>query len=326
MDNVQSERKYGDVVVTVPITQQSAKPDTLPADKRRSGFTLIRHLLAVTKPGIIAGNLFTAIGGFAFASAGSLDYAHLFFVLISLLLIIASAGVFNNYIDRDIDPLMERTQYRAMVTGQLSAGVMLLYGSLLFVAGAAILYLQNNHLVLAVTTAGFLLYIVPYSLWLKRNSSWGTFIGSFSGAIPPVAGYCAVSGQLDTGAAILFFILVAWQMAHFSAIALYRLKDYQAASIPVLPAVKGLAYTQKNILIWIGLFSLALVMLNFYRDQGWLYLIATAGSGLCWLGYGVRGMLRQSPAKQWGRQMFFISLISIFIFSGALCIALAGRI
>ena len=128
-------------------------------------------------------------------------------------------------------------------------------------SGCLILALNTNHLALFIGVLGFVVYIFFYTFG-KRYTTWGTEIGSIAGATPPLAGYLAVSNKLDAGAIILYLIFVLWQMPHFYAIAIYRLKEYKQAGIPVLPAIKGIYRTKINMLVYIISFIIALSLLT----------------------------------------------------------------
>ncbi len=173
------------------------------------------------------------IGGFLLASKGSIDYPLFIYTLVGVSLVVASGCVFNNYIDRDIDRKMERTKNRVLVKGLISPAVSLVYATLLGIAGFMLLWFGANPLACWLGVMGFVVYVGVYSLYMKRHSVYGTLIGSLSGAAPPVIGYCAVTGEFDSGAAILLAIFSLWQMPHSYAIAIFRFKDYQAANIPV---------------------------------------------------------------------------------------------
>ncbi len=205
---------------------------------------MIKQYLQVTKPGIIFGNLISVIGGFLLASKGDIDYPLFLSTLLGVSLVVASGCVFNNYIDRDIDKIMERTKNRVLVKGLIDPKVSLIYASVLGIAGMLLLYVAANALAMMLAVIGFVIYVGVYSLYMKRKSVYGTLIGSLSGAAPPVIGYCAVTGQFDTGALILLLIFSLWQMPHSYAIAIFRFKDYQAANIPVLPVIKGISVTK----------------------------------------------------------------------------------
>lgn len=180
---------------------------------------MIKQYLQVTKPGIIFGNLISVIGGFLLASKGVIDYPLFISTLLGVSLVVASGCVFNNYIDRDIDRIMERTKNRVLVKGLIDPKISLIYASILGIAGIVLLYAAANALAMQLAIIGFVVYVGVYSLYMKRKSVYGTLIGSLSGAAPPVIGYCAVTGQFDTGALILLLIFSLWQMPHSYAIA-----------------------------------------------------------------------------------------------------------
>src|SRR5262249_21742106 len=144
----------------------------------------------------------------------------------------------------------------ALATGTVPVAAALTYGTLLLAAGFVVLATFTNTVTVLVGVTGFVFYVLFYSLG-KRYTVHGTLIGSVSGAIPPVAGYTAVTNHFDGGAWILFMILVTWQMPHFYAIAMYRLKDYANAGLPVWPVKKGIHSTKVQIAIWVALFTLA---------------------------------------------------------------------
>lgn len=272
---------------------------------------MIRTYYLLTKPGIIMGNLITTIAGFALASKGHVDVWLFLATLLGLALTIASACVFNNYIDRDIDGKMERTKNRALVKKLISGKNAIAFAILLGLAGISVLAMYTNFLTVIVTIAGFLVYVILYYI-CKYRSIYGTFVGSLSGAVPPVIGYCAVSNQLDAGALILFMIMFLWQMPHFFAIAIYRFDDYAAASIPVLPVKKGMYITKIHMVLYTVAFIFATLLLTLYGYTGYAYLIVAALLGFSWLWLGLNGFKCQND-KLWARQMFVLSLVVITV-------------
>lgn len=277
-----------------------------------------RAYYLLTKPGIIRGNAVNAIAGFLLASTIAIfDFGVFVAMLSGLSLIIASGCVFNNYIDRDIDKKMKRTKKRALVTGDISAQNALVYATALGLAGATILGLFTNILTLVMGLMGFVFYVVIYGIG-KRKTVHGTVIGSISGAIPPVVGYTSVSNTLDGGALLLFFILVLWQMPHFYAIAMYRLKDYSAAGIPVLPAVKSMSAAKIQTLIYIVAFTIACIGLTTFGYTGILYAIIMAIAGTGWFIMGLKGYNKNDIA--WAHRMFGFSLIVTLTFCTAILI------
>lgn len=263
----------------------------------------------LTKPGIIYGNLLTAIGGFILGAKGQIHVGLAVAAFLGISLIIASACVVNNYIDRGIDSRMERTKKRAMVTRTISVRNAMIYAAILGVIGFGVLLIYTNTLTFVLGLTAYFVYVVWYGIE-KRRSTLGTLVGSIAGSMPPVAGYTAVTGNFDAGAFILFLILTLWQMPHFYAIAIYRLKDYQAAGIPVLPAVKGMKETKIHILLYITGFLISLVLLTIFGYAGYLYLVIMLGLGVWWLIKGAQGF-QATDDNAWARKLFFQSLILI---------------
>lgn len=276
---------------------------------------MIKDYYFITKPGIVGGNAITVVAGFLLASGDVVDWWLLTAALIGLSFVVASGCVFNNYIDRDIDGLMERTRNRALVSGAISLRNALVYGNTLAIIGLATLAFYTNPLVVTVAFIGLFVYVVVYSLWLKRRSIYGTLVGSISGAIPPVVGYLAVSNSIDLGAGILFFILALWQMPHSFAIAIYRLDDYTNARIPVLPVEKGIYMTKVYMLINIAFFVMAGLALSVFDYAGQLYFWVMMLLGLAWFFLCVKGFfIKTTDNKNWARSMYLFSIIIIVMF------------
>ncbi|MCG7375193.1 heme o synthase [Pseudomonas luteola] len=271
---------------------------------------MIKKYLLITKPGIIFGNLISVAGGFFLASKGSIDLALFLATAVGVSLVIASGCVFNNYIDRDIDKVMERTKNRVLVQGLISPSVTLSYATLLGIAGIALLYLKVNALSAAFGLMGFVVYVGLYSLCLKRKSVYGTLVGSLSGAAPPVIGYCAVSNEFDMGAAILLLIFCLWQMPHSYAIAIFRLNDYRAASIPVLPVMKGIPVTKRHITVYILAFLAATLALTIGGYAGYKYLVVAAAMGVYWLRMALMGY-KTNDDNAWAKKLFVFSIVTI---------------
>jgi len=271
----------------------------------------LKRYLQVTKPGIIFGNLISTVGGFLLATQGRLDWTLLLATVVGLSLVVASGCAINNCIDRDIDARMARTQKRVLVTGDMSPKAALAHGFVLGVAGFATLAIWTNVLALCCALFGFLIYVGVYSLYMKRKSVYGTLVGSLSGAVPPVAGYCAASGRFDSGAAILLLMFCLWQMPHSYAIAIFRFKDYEAAKIPVLPVVKGISEAKQQIVLYILAFAVATLLLVFYGYAGYGYLAVACATSLWWLKMALSGYKESTDDRVWARQVFFFSIITV---------------
>jgi protoheme IX farnesyltransferase len=263
----------------------------------------------VTKPGILMGNAITASGGFILASKTYFDFSLLIATLLGLSFIIASACVFNNYIDRNMDEKMERTKNRVLVLGLIGKRHAIAFAISLGLSGVLLLALLTNLLTVGIALLGFFVYVLLYS-FLKYRSLHATLVGSIAGALPPVIGYCAVSNHLDLGAALLFIMIAMWQMPHFFAIAIYRLKDYTRASIPVLPIKKGIYITKIHMMVYIVAFMIASSMLTVFNYTGYLYLIVSTLFGTAWLCLCIQGITSASD-ELWARKMFSFSLVIV---------------
>lgn len=271
--------------------------------------TVLKTYYTLTKPGIIFGNAVTACGGFFLAAKGCVDPLLFFNMLVGLSLVIASACVCNNYIDRKIDEKMQRTQNRAFVTGAVTVQAAFVFAFALLLSGELLLSVYVNQLAADMAMVGFFVYVVLYG-FSKYQTSLATLIGSVAGAIPPVVGYTAVGGGLDLGSLLMFLIVVTWQMPHFYAIALYRYDDYAAASIPVLPIEKGAFATKVQMALYIASFIVVSSLLTICGYTGYSYMAVSTLLGLRWLWMALQGFSTDDDTR-WARKMFLFSLVVI---------------
>ena len=278
--------------------------------------TTVKTYLSITKPGIVFGNLVTAIAGFALATQGSLNPLLFLHMALALSCIIASACVFNNFIDRKLDAKMKRTRNRALVKGLISNQNALIFATLIGAFGFFEMAYYVNLLCTQIALFGFLVYVLLYS-FSKYSTIHCTLIGSFAGAVPPLVGYCAITHALDAKA-LLFFILVAtWQMPHFFAIAIFRMKDYIAGKIPLLPIKKGIFITKVVMLLNIVALIFTATVMTLMHYTGMLFFFVSLLLGLGWLILNIRGF-RCKNDTMWARQMFLFSLVVIMGLSTAL--------
>lgn len=273
---------------------------------------LIKDYYLLTKPGIIRGNVYTAIGGFLLASQGTIDWWLFVAVTVGVVLIIASACVFNNYVDRHIDSKMSRTKSRALAAGRVSHKAALTYATLLGIGGFIALSFTNL-VTITLGLLGIFSYVVVYGA-AKRRTVYGTLVGTVPGATSITAGYTAVTGGIDQVAVLLFLILVFWQMPHFYAIAIMGIKDYEAAGIPVMPIKKGLLRTKLEMLVYTVAFVVATILLAVLGYVGWVYGILITLLGLGWIIVALRGFKTKRDSK-WALDMFKYSLRILSVFS-----------
>ncbi len=274
----------------------------------------IQNYLLIAKPGIVCGNLISAAAGFLLASKGRVAGALLLATLSGIALVVAAGGVFNNCVDRKIDRKMLRTRHRALAQGLISLQSAAAYATLLGLAGLALLWAATNLLCVGIVLAGLVIYVGVYSLYLKRRSVYAALIGSLAGATPPLTGYCAVTGRFDLGAVILLAVFSLWQMPHCYAIAVFRLDDYTAANLPVLPVKRGTAAARKHMIGYILAFMAATLMLTFGGYTGYRTLAVATGLGLSWL-YLAWGGYQAAEERLWARKLFIFSILAIFLLS-----------
>lgn len=274
----------------------------------------------LAKPGIVYGNLLPAVAAYLLASQWDINPGRGVALAVGLGTVIGGACVWNNVLDRRLDAHMERTRRRAIPTGRVSVRLALIYGTGLSLAGLVLLAGFTTVLAAGTSALGWVLYVAVYG-YAKRHTRFGTLVGSLAGAVPPVTGYVAVTGRLDTTAVWLFVAMAAWQMPHFYAIALFRLADYQAAHVPVWPAVHGTRSTVWQINVFIGIFAAAALGLFWIGATGPVYAAGVAIVSGVWLGRGIRGF-GATDLPRWARAQFGMSLIVLVVWS--VLVALPG--
>ncbi|TFC97006.1 protoheme IX farnesyltransferase [Cryobacterium breve] len=273
----------------------------------------VTRYYSLTKPGVLYGNALTAAAGFLLAARGQVDLFLFAALCVGTTLVIASATVLNNVLDRDIDTVMERTKKRATVTGRIGVRNAVIFSTVLFVLGMAMLVAWTNWLVVVVGLGGFLVYVVLYGMLSKRLSIHGTLVGSVSGAAPILAGYVAVTGDIDVGAVLAFLAVFLWQMPEFYSIAIYRHDEYARAGVPVISVVRGIPNTTVQILVYTIGFVVSTLLLPVFGYVGYVYTAMMGVLGAYWIWLGIVGLRAADPAA-WARRMFRYSLVMILVY------------
>lgn len=273
-----------------------------------------KDFVYITKPGILFSNLMTVFGGFWLASQWTIDGLLLLWTLLGTTLVMASGCVLNNYLDREMDSKMSRTKTRALPSGRLTARAVVAYGIVLGVAGLAMLYTLVSPLAALLGFIGLFVYVVVYTAWLKRTSVWCTTVGAISGAMPPLIGYVAVTGNLDLIALFLFGTLFLWQPPHFWALGIRRKEEYRAAGFPMLPVVRGTAATRVSMLRYAVPLVPVSMMPYLYGAVGPVYLVVAAALGLGWLYVIVKGFkVPEADENKWATKVFVYSINYLMI-------------
>jgi protoheme IX farnesyltransferase len=267
-----------------------------------------RSYLQLIKPGITLSNTMTGVAGFFLAtSIVAFDVFALIGTFVGIATIIASACVFNNVLDRDIDVRMKRTAKREVASGAISAKKALIFGGILALFGFTVILALTNTLTFLLGVVAFVWYVSIYG-FAKRTSVYSTLIGGVAGALPPVAGYTSLTGQIDAAAISLFLILFFWQMPHFYAIAMFRKKDYANAKLPIWSVVYGMKETRRQIMLFAVLYAMSASLLTLFGYTGIVYLVLSTALSLYWIATGLRSYGKLNDVK-WARRMFGVSLI-----------------
>lgn len=265
----------------------------------------VRDYYRLTKPGIIRGNFVHILAGVIFAYAYGLTWEPVLGVLIGTSFIIASACVVNNYTDRGIDARMKRTRTRASVTGAVTLQSAMIFAALLFMAGFIVLLTMTNLLVAILGLIAYVFYTLFYAI-AKRKTLHSTLVGAIPGAIPAMAGYVAISGQVDLAAWLLFLLVLVWQMPHFYAISIFRREEYKEAGLPVLGVVKSFKEVRRQMGLYIILYLALITLMITSRSINVLGGTVLMVGGLYWL-----YVFQRVPTNQvkWARSVFGTSLL-----------------
>ena len=281
--------------------------------------SVLRQFHALTKPRVIQLIVFCALIGMVLAVPGAPNMAQVSLAAIAcagIYLVAGAAAAFNCIVEKGIDAKMKRTAWRPTARGELSDTQTLVFSAVLGVTGSAILYLWVNPLTMWLTFATFVGYAVVYTVILKPLTPQNIVIGGASGAMPPVLGWAAMTGDVGPQAIILFLIIFLWTPPHFWALALYRVEDYRKSGLPMLPVTHGSEFTRLQILLYTLILAAACLLPFVYGMSSWLYLAVAVilSVGFCW--YAVR--LLRSYSDALARETFRFSLIHLSALFAAL--------
>jgi heme o synthase len=289
---------------------------TAPESLRPTLRTAVADYVTLTKPRIMLLILITAYGAMAFAADGVPDVELSLATLFGLGLSSGGASALNHVLDRDIDSRMRRTALRPVAAGRVSPDAATGFGVGLIVSSFAILALYVNLLAAALTLGGAVFYVVVYTWWLKRRTVQNIVIGGAAGAVPPLVGWAAVTGQIGLPALFMFAIVFYWTPPHFWALAILAKDDYASAGVPMLPVVRGERETARQILLYTVLLT-GLTLLPFLSQTfGNVYLAAAIalGAGFLWLA----ARLVRDTSRANARAVFLYSLAYLALLFAAI--------
>ncbi len=278
-----------------------------------------KDYVTLTKPRIMVLLLITAAGGMFVGAQGVPRLWQLAMVLAGGALACAGASALNNYLDRDIDALMgKRTASRPIVAGRLTAPRALEFGLVLSAFSFVLLASLVNVLAAVLALIGNLFYVLVYTRWLKRSTAQNIVIGGAAGAVPPLVGWAAATGNLTLPAAFLFLIIFFWTPPHFWALALLIKREYAAASIPMLPVVRGDRETSRRILAYSLVLAATTLLPFLWHTVGGVYLATALALDATFIALAL-GLARAPTAARAGR-VFHFSLLYLALLYGALAL------
>jgi len=293
-------------------------PVSVPAPTTAS---VLRQFYALTKPRVVQLIVFCALIGMVLAAPGVPTLADLqrgVLACLGIWLVAGAAAAFNCLVEKGIDAKMKRTAWRPTARGQLSDRQALIFSAALCAAGSALLWFTVNPLTMWLTFATFVGYAVIYTVILKPLTPQNIVIGGASGAMPPVLGWSAMTGDVGPEALILFLIIFLWTPPHFWALALYRVEDYRKAGLPMLPVTHGNEFTRLQVLLYTFILFAACLMPFIYGMSGWLYLAVAIGVSIGFTGYAFALWRNYSDAL--ARKTFRFSLIHLSVLFAALLV------
>ncbi|AFY59762.1 heme o synthase [Synechococcus sp. PCC 6312] len=284
-----------------------------------------RHLFAIlgdyyqlTKPRLILLFLITTAAAMEVASQGAVNPLLLLVTLVSGALAAAAANTINCFYDRDIDQIMERTSSRPLPAGRIQPWESLVFAGALAVTSFALLSIFANLLSAGLAMAGIVVYVAVYTHWLKRSSPQNIVIGGAAGAIPPLVGWAAVTGELSWPAWVLFAIIFVWTPPHFWPLAMLIQEDYAKVNVPMLPVVNGDGPTAKQIFIYtLVLLPTSLLLVYPCHVAGWLYGLVAVGLGVGFI-YRAWDLMQAPGDKDRARSLFKFSILYMMV----LCVGL----
>ena len=281
----------------------------------------VRQFYVLTKPRVVQLIVFCALIGMVLAVPGLPSWAELRLALLACVgiwLVSGAAAAFNCIVEQGIDAKMKRTAWRPSARGELGKRQTLLFSAVLCLLGSVLLYVWVNPLTMWLTFATFVGYAVIYTVILKPLTPQNFVIGGASGAMPPVLGWAAMTGEVGPEALILFLIIFLWTPPHFWALALYRVEDYRKSGLPMLPVTHGNEFTRLQVLLYTFVLFAACLLPFVYGMNSWIYLFAAVVLSLIFCWYGFR--LWRNYSDELARQTFRFSLTHLSLLFAAMLV------
>jgi len=275
-----------------------------------------KRYFELCKPKVVALIVFTAIVGMLLSTPGKLPLDLFIFATLGIALASASGAAINHWVDQRIDCVMERTQNRPLVQGDMTSTSALVFAITLGVISMIILVTQVNILTALLTLLSLIGYAIIYTMFLKRSTPQNIVLGGAAGAAPPALGWAAMTGELNTEALLLFLIIFIWTPPHFWALAIKRKDEYAKAGLPMLPVTHGVIFTKVHILLY-TLMLLAVTLMPFVINMtGLVYLSGAIALGVGFIYHAIKlyrtGSSDEHAMKTFGYSIFYLSALFVF--------------
>ncbi len=306
---------FGNALLSMPILEN---PDQMLIAATPSFTERFRRFYALTKPRVIALIVFCAVIGMFLSTPGAVPLQALLAGTMGIWFVAGAAAAVNCLVEQKIDAVMARTRGRPLPRGELSSVETLAFAGVVGGIGLWVLYTLVNPLTMWLTFGTFVGYAVIYTVVLKPLTPQNIVIGGLSGAMPPLLGWVAVTGEVAPDALLLVLIIFAWTPPHFWALALYRTEDYAKAGLPMLPVTHGNQYTRLHVLLYTFILFGCSLLPFVYGMSSLIYLAAAVVLGLLFISYAVRLYLHYSDAM--ARRTFRFSIVYLAALFGALLI------
>ena len=265
-----------------------------------------RQFFELTKPRVTLLAVFCAVIGMFLATPGMVEPLILLAGAAGIWILAGAAFAVNCLVEARIDAQMARTRARPMARGDLDSREALIFAAILALIGGALLYFLVNPLTMWLTAATFFGYAFVYTVILKPTTPQNIVIGGLSGAMPPLLGWVAVTGEVASEAVLLVLIIFVWTPPHFWALALYRVEDYKRSGLPMLPVTHGSEFTRLQILLYTILLTATTALPFIIRMSGALYLTAALALGVGFIWYAWK--LYRDYTDAWAKKTFAYSL------------------
>ena len=278
-----------------------------------------RDFFALLKPRVMSLVVFTAFAGLVVAP-GTINPAIGLIAILCIAVGAGASGALNMWYDADIDAIMSRTARRPVPAGRIRPREALAFGLTLSAFSVVILGLAVNWVSAALLAFTIFFYAVVYTIWLKRSTPQNIVIGGAAGAFPPMIGWACVTGGVSIESVVLFLITFLWTPPHFWALALFKMRDYEAVGVPMLPNVSGEATTKVQILVYAVLTAVIAVVPTFlgFASTGYGVIAAVLGAGFVWYAVGVFRMPDGDRAMVPAKKLFAFSIVYLFAIFSAL--------